>query len=529
MKTAVKYISLLLVPVFCAAMLAVSASALDSVPGMSFTLSGSGYAVNSIGNLAGENVIIPSVYNDKPVVAVNKEAAKDNSVIKSVVIPASVTVVGEQAFYGCSNLQRAEFAAGESEVIIRAKAFSHCISLESVTLPEITSVMPECFKDCISLSSVILPEEVTTIGNESFMNCGLTSFNIPAAVVSIGKSAFNSCASLESFSVAPGNRNYKAVDGVLFTTDGKELLQYPIAKTASSYSVPSGTEVVCDGAFSFSGLTSVTLPSGISSLGDYAFSNSRSLSSINFPDGLNKIGANAFLNCGNLKTITIPSSVTSFDNAFVGSGLESVTFAGGLKKISSNAFKDCVSLKSVSIGDGLTEIQYGAFNGCSGLESVYIPASVTSIGNAAFDGCTSLKLTVDSGSYAENYAKANSLPYQLNEEPVPEEVSVSIKAFRRERSEGYKTSITFHADVKAPAGYTLYWVVGAKEYKDNGTLSYKVSSPTDSYTIRCKLVSGGNTVESDTETVNISHNFFAKIVYFFRSIFASGKLNLEQI
>ena len=527
MKTALKSISIFLVLTVCAAMFAVCSFALDSVPGISFSLSGSGYAVNSISNLAGENVVIPSTYNDKPVVAINKEAAKDNSVIKSVSIPATVATVGEQAFSSCSNLLSVVFAAGESEVTIRAKAFSHCISLEFVTLPKMTAVLPECFKDCASLTSVELPEGILSIGSESFMNTGVTSFAIPAGVTSIGKSAFNSCKSLESFSVATGNTAYKTVDGVLFSYDGKELVQYPLAKSGTAYYVPSGTQVIDDGAFSFSSLAVVSLPSGVVSLGDYAFSNSQALTLLYLPDGLEKIGANAFLNCNKLLIAGIPGSVTSFDNAFVGSGLMSVSFGSGLKKISSNAFKDCTSLKTVEINDGVTEIQYGAFNGCSSLESVYIPASVTAIGNSAFDGCTALTLIVDAGSYAESYAKTNSIPYQVKEEPQ-EEISVSIKGYMKERNEGYKTSITFHADVKAPEGYTLYWVVGDKEIKDSGSLSYKVASPTETYTVKCKLISGDRTAESESEKVVISNNFFAKIVYFFRSIFAASKLNIDQ-
>ena len=122
-----------------------------------------------------------------------------------------------------------------------------------------------------------------------------------------------------------------------------------------------------DGAFSgCSGLTSLTLPSSVTSIGDNAFSGCSGLTSLTIPSGVTWIGYYAFEGCSGLTSLTIPSSVTSI--------------CGG-------AFRGCSGLTSLTIPSSVTSIGDWAFNGCSGLTSLTIPSSVTSIGNYAFSYC----------------------------------------------------------------------------------------------------------------------------------------------
>ena len=124
-------------------------------------------------------------------------------------------------------------------------------------------------------------------------------------------------------------------------------------------------------------ITDVNWPSGVTSIGESAFSDCSSLTSITIPDSVTSIGESAFYKCSSLTSITIPDSVTS---------------------ISGYAFSDCSSLTSLTIPEGVTSIEYAAFFGCSSLASVTIPSSVTSIGDDAFNGCSSLtSLTIPEG------------------------------------------------------------------------------------------------------------------------------------
>ena len=133
-------------------------------------------------------------------------------------------------------------------------------------------------------------------------------------------------------------------------------------------------------------ITTVSLPEGLTSIGEYAFYGCSSLTSVTIPAGVTSIGDSAFYGCSSLTSVTIPESVTSIGCAvFRGcSSLTSVTIPAGVTSIGDWAFCDCSSLMSVTIPEGVTSIGYAAFCGCSSLTSVTIPADVTSIGEYAF-------------------------------------------------------------------------------------------------------------------------------------------------
>ena len=168
----------------------------------------------------------------------------------------------------------------------------------------------------------------------------------------------------------------------------------------------------------------VNIESGVTSIGNYAFSQCVQLTGINIPDGLTSIGEYAFSGCTELrmdqrcsalKGIKIPNTVTSIGNyAFSGckcltsielsnnivaikqgvfeycKGLTSITIPNSVTRIGQDAFYQCTGLSSVNIGNNVNEIDPGAFMDCSGMTSITIPNSVTSIGNYAFWGCSGL-------------------------------------------------------------------------------------------------------------------------------------------
>ncbi|MDX2109608.1 MAG: leucine-rich repeat domain-containing protein [Verrucomicrobiota bacterium] len=307
------------------------------------------------------------LYNKAQSVLIRYPSAKTGS---SYTIPNSVTSIGDYAFEYCNSLTSVTIP--NSVTSIGNYAFFSCTSLTRVTIPNsVTSIGYQAFVGCNSLTSVTIPNSVTSIGDWAFIYCSsLISVTIPNSVTSIGEGAFEECSSLTAFIVDPANSAYSSLDGVLFNKAQSELIQYPIAKTESTYTIPNSVTSIGASAFrSCTSLTSVTIPNSITSIGYQAFVGCTNLTSVTIPNSVTSIGKEAFSDCRSLTSVTIPNSVTS-----IGGG----------------AFFGCSSLTSVTIPSSVTSIGDDTFRFCSSLTSVTIPSSVTSIGDDTFRSCSSL-------------------------------------------------------------------------------------------------------------------------------------------
>ena len=142
-----------------------------------------------------------------------------------------------------------------------------------------------------------------------------------------------------------------------------------------------------------SGLTSITLPDSLNSIGYYAFTGCSSLTSITLPDSISAIGQGAFGGCSSLTSITLPDSLTEIGVVvFRGcSSLTSITLPDSLNSIGEATFRGCSSLTSITLPDSIVTIGENAFEGCSSLTSITLPDSITEIGDAVFFGCLSLE------------------------------------------------------------------------------------------------------------------------------------------
>lgn len=140
-------------------------------------------------------------------------------------------------------------------------------------------------------------------------------------------------------------------------------------------------------------LTSVVVPTGITSIGRGVFSMDINLTSVKLPEGLVSIGKYAFNACGALKSIELPDSVTSMGELVFCQckSLTSVKLPAGITRIESGTFSECYSLTTFTIPSTVTSIGISAFLECKSLKEVYIPPTVTSIENYAFALCPVLK------------------------------------------------------------------------------------------------------------------------------------------
>ena len=228
---------------------------------------------------------------------------------------------------------------------IGEKAFYLNDKLKTVVLPDtIVKIERWAFWGCTSLENVNLPKGLNTIGKEAFSQTIIKEINIPATTTYIAYDFAQGNTELVAINIAPENINYKSVDGVFYSKNGKYLFCYPRKKKDKEYTVLDETEIIYDYAFSWSKLEIVNLPSSLKSIHQYAFSSCSKLREIQFNEGLETIEKNAFYGCKLLARVDYPASIISIgDYAFDSCQLLSVVIfrdKGNLEKIGHNCYFD---------------------------------------------------------------------------------------------------------------------------------------------------------------------------------------------
>ena len=356
-------------------------------------------------------------------------AFRDCSRLTSLNLPDGITSIGDKAFYFCRRLTSLNLPDGITS--IGRYAFEFCDGLTSLNLPTgITEISEGAFWNCCGLTSLNLPASITKIGKLAFKFCdGLTSLNLSTGITEIGPRAFEGCYRLKEVRFCINDnldtyltKGHPSIDvncGIKYYINDKEITSIEIpsnvttlgnyvfqgCRRLTSLNLPDGITEISEGAFQgCSGLTSLNLPDGITKIGEGAFWGCSGLTSLNLPDGITKIDDDAFLGCSGLTSLNLPDGITSIgEYAFEGcSGLTSLTLPAGITKIGSEAFKGCSGLTSLNLPDGVTSIYFEAFQGCSGLTSIYLYAEkVPEISNDAFEGFDAKKCTlyVPMGTY----------------------------------------------------------------------------------------------------------------------------------
>ena len=260
------------------------------------------------------NIVFGS-YEANPLYYANHLYLNGNE-IKDLVIPSSVTSIGNQAFYGCSGLTSIEI--GNAVASIGSSAFSGCSGLTSIEIPSsVTSIENYAFYGCSGLTSVEIPNSVASIGDQAFKNCsGLTSIEFNAINCTY-------CGSSE-YPAFPSN-----ITAVKIGEQVKNIPANAFKNCSGLTSIEIGNAVASIGSSAFSGcsgLTSIEIPSSVTSIGSSAFSGCSGLTSFEIPSSVTSIGSSAFSGCSGLTSFEIPSSVTSIGNsAFSGCNLVSLT------------------------------------------------------------------------------------------------------------------------------------------------------------------------------------------------------------
>ncbi len=305
--------------------------------------------------------------------------------LRSVIFGKSVTRIGKSAFYGCTSLQT--IMIPDNVTSIDSHAFSHCTGLQSITIPDgVTVIGWSAFSHCTGLQSITIPDSVTSIGAEAFSDCtGMTSVTLPC-------SALLSYSSNSNGSTPDSFKNCTAITRIHYTKGSGRM------PTNNCYNSPwgaarnnsliitldEGIQNIRRGEFAGCiGLTSITIPTSVTSIYARAFSNT-GLMSITIPDSVTSIGEYAFSGCTGISEITIPDSVTS---------------------IGRYAFSKCTGLTTITIPDGVTSIVEYVFSECTGLTTITIPAKELKIYSQAFYVCSALTDVYYNGTREERVAK----------------------------------------------------------------------------------------------------------------------------
>lgn len=283
-----------------------------------------------------------------------------NSNLSEILLPDTVTIIRDQAFFGCSQLKRMNIPRSLTVFELEHSPFPSSFSdlrgeslhylnrdgilfnsdmselllcyedRETVEVPQtVKRVAPQAFANRLNMKEIILPDGLETIGDAAFMGCvALTTLTIPQTVTNFGKRCCWGCHSLQT---------------VYLSESIKGIPQF---------------------AFFSCGLRSVTLPDGIKKIGEHSFGANFALTSIRLPNTVRSIGASAFEKCESLEDVHLPERMVSIERS---------------------VFEDCRSLRTIDIPSTVHRIKSRAFSGVKNIKVNITKGQTVIISDDAFD------------------------------------------------------------------------------------------------------------------------------------------------
>ena len=361
--------------------------------------------------------------------------------VSYVNIPDTVTKIGKYAFSGCTAMKYISInskaptimAGGDILQSCPIEAFSYiggytdwndsgwkyitCLNTDEVGNYLNQNVVDKVFKGFTTYgTSHSIADFVTTIGSGAFdTNGDMASLGLPASLVSYNKDVFDKCTNLQSFVIDSSNTKFKTTDGVLYSKDGKTLIRYPIAKSGTSFTVPSTVTTIGYSAFyKNANLTKVVMNSPVAVIDEYAFDASH-LTAIDIPSSVTTVKKYAFGSInGTISKVTIRVPDTTVDStAFSGDTITDLCFGGYSDNWNSSSWKTALTDKYTNIHywywvsngklleyfgystgfavpSGVTEISSGAFSRSPQMNAITISETVTTIPASTFDALKSL-------------------------------------------------------------------------------------------------------------------------------------------
>ena len=369
----------------------------------------------SVTNAVKANVVLPGTLT-----SIGQGAFVNCDNIETIVIPESVRTIENWAFEGCTNLKSVDLPKGVS---LGWGVFRYCSSLENIKLPNVQYIGTSMFEECKNLKNIELPDTLQEIEAFAFAGCSsLEAIIIPDSVTVIGDYAFSRCVALKTVKLS------KSLNMI-----GPGMFSY--CHALERVEIPDAVKQISQYAFSrCTGLQEIVLPQNLQTIEKYAFENCDSLMFVYNRSGLSlAVGSteNGYITyyalrvfdkdgkvvsedgnvqiidefvftvvsgkytlkayIGKEETVTLPLKVNGNPyNIYRLKGIKHLIVPEGVRTIDKEAFAGNQKLESVKLPSSLLEIGERAFEECINLKTIEIPNSVTTIGEFAFHNCSNL-------------------------------------------------------------------------------------------------------------------------------------------